>query len=418
MFSMEVLMNILVVTGYNPFAVKDGNAMRVCAMLRELIQQEHNISLLIYTTPWSKYKKTQSFYGIKQYIFSVRLELLILGFLLRRLFRLPVFSLITTLLPPFYRFKKTVKSIIQKDKIDIIQCENTYTVFQISKYVGAIPIVVSALDILYDRYVQILKNMNVMKHLRKAFLKWWQRVEINSIKRSSICACVSDEDRNRLIEMGIEPEKLVVIPNGVDCDSITPMPKDIGLLKQLGLNEYDPILFFGGSGQYQNIKALHDIIDIILPRTIENFPNLKIIFIGTMCTYIIEKNLCKSYSKNIINAGYVENLNNYYSLVDIVILPITIGSGTKLKAGEAFAAGKAVISTSMGAIGYDVIDGEDVIIEDCIDRFPDQIRNLLDCPDLRRKLGKNAREKSSRYDWKFLMKKYDEIYQTLSLNLS
>jgi len=76
-------LNILVVVSYNPFINKDGNAIRVCAMLRELILQGHKVSLLIYTIPRINYMKIYPFYGIKQYLFPVRIELLLLGFLLK-----------------------------------------------------------------------------------------------------------------------------------------------------------------------------------------------------------------------------------------------------------------------------------------------------------------------------------------------
>jgi len=406
-------LNILVVVGYNPFIVKDGNAMRICSMLRELVIQGHKISLLIYTLPRTKYKKLIPFYGIKQYIFTVRSELLLLGFLLRQIFRVPVFSLTSSLIPPFYGFNKIVRKIIKNDRINIIQCENIYTFPQIAKCDLSIPIIVSALDVLYDRYRQALENMRVLKCMREVFLKWLQHMEIKSIKQSSVCVCVSDEDRNRFIKMGVNEKKLIVIHNGVDCDSIAPMSEDVSILKQLGLSKNDRILFFGGSGQLQNIRAVHDIIERIIPGIIKDFSNIKIIFTGGISEYIADNKLNELYPKNIINVGYVENPRNYYSLVDIVILPITIGSGTKLKVAEALAAGKAIISTNMGVVGYDVIDGKDVIIEDCIDKFSDRIKSLLNDPVLREKLGENARKKSLQYDWKFLIKKYSEIYQTI-----
>ena len=207
-------MNILVVVGYNPFIVRDGNAIRVSSMLRELVIQGHKVSLLIYTLPWAKNKKLVHFYGIKQYLFTVRPELLLFGFLLRQFFRVPVFSLTCSLIPPFYGFKKIIKKIIENDRINIVQCENIYTVPQIIKCGLSIPVVVSALDVLYDRYKQALELEKVLISLRKIFLKWLQQIEIDSIKRSSVCVCVSEEDRKRFIEMsmGISEKKLIVIP--------------------------------------------------------------------------------------------------------------------------------------------------------------------------------------------------------------
>lgn len=409
-------MNILVVVGYNPFVVKDGNATLVSSLVRELVYQGHKVILLVYTIPFKKYMRIVPFHGITQYLFPVRVELLLLGFILRKFFRVPAFYLICSLTPPFRGFGKVVQDIVKKHKIDIIQCENIYTVFPASEYVGAVPVVVTAPDVLYDRYKQTLRHMNVFRPVRETFLKWVQRMELDGLKRASVCVCVSEEDRNRFIEMGIDGEKLIVISNGVDCDSIAPMAKDLGLLKQLRLSCDDPVLFFGGSGQLQNKKAVDDITNVILPQVIKDFPNLKIIFTGNVCEYITERKLDKLYPENIIKAGYVENLANYYSLVDIVILPITLGSGTKLKAAEAFAAGKPVISTDMGIAGYDVVDGEDVIVENCMDKFPAQIKGLLGNPVLRKKLCENARKKSLKYDWGFLMKNYNDLYQNLSIH--
>ena len=406
-------MNILVVVGYNPFVIKDGNAIMVSSLVRELVRQGHKVSLLGYTIPYTNHMKVVPFYGIKQYFFPVRVELLLFGFILRRFLRTPAFYLICSLVPPFRKFGKIVKDIIQNDKIDIVQCENIYTVFPVSEYIGAIPVVVTAPDVLYDRYKQMLKHMNVFRPIRETFLKWMERMEIKGLKRASICVCVSEEDRNRFIEMGIDGKKLVVISNGVDCDSIAPMAKDFKLLRQLGLRENSPVLFFGGSGQLQNKKAVDDIINIILPRVIKDFPDLKIIFTGSICEYITDRGLDALHPGSIIKAGFVENLVNYYSLADIVILPITIGSGTKLKAAEAFAAGKPVISTAMGIVGYNVIDGEDVVVENCIDKFPARIKGLLNDPVLRKRLCEKARKKSLKYDWEFLMKNYNNLYQIL-----
>jgi glycosyltransferase involved in cell wall biosynthesis len=77
----------------------------------------------------------------------------------------------------------------------------------------------------------------------------------------------------------------------------------------------------------------------------------------------------------------------------VCVVPLRIGSGTRLKIIEAAAMGKAIISTQVGAEGLDFVNGEDIVLVDEPRAFAAAIKDLLADPARRRQLGKAARRR-------------------------
>jgi glycosyltransferase involved in cell wall biosynthesis len=82
-----------------------------------------------------------------------------------------------------------------------------------------------------------------------------------------------------------------------------------------------------------------------------------------------------------------------------VVVPLRIGGGTRLKIYEAMAAAKAVVSTTIGAEGLDVVHGRDIILADAPDTFAAGVVRLLTNAADRRCLEDAALALASRYDW-------------------
>ena len=98
----------------------------------------------------------------------------------------------------------------------------------------------------------------------------------------------------------------------------------------------------------------------------------------------------------------------------MVIAPLRIGGGTRLKILEAMAMGKAVVSTSLGAEGLNVVPGRDLLIADDPRSFAAHIRHLLDNPELAERIGRAARRAVvGRYGWQASVERllgfYDEL---------
>ncbi len=82
------------------------------------------------------------------------------------------------------------------------------------------------------------------------------------------------------------------------------------------------------------------------------------------------------------------------------VVPIRVGGGTRLKILDAWAMGRAVVSTSVGCEGLETIDGENIIIRDDPQGFAEAVVAVLDDAVLRHRLGENGRRTVERsYAW-------------------
>jgi glycosyltransferase involved in cell wall biosynthesis len=104
-------------------------------------------------------------------------------------------------------------------------------------------------------------------------------------------------------------------------------------------------------------------------------------------------------------------------------VPIRIGGGTRVKILDAWALGKAVVSTSLGCEGLDAVDGENILIRDTPDAIAGGILEVLHDPRLRARLERNARRTATEtYSWsvvgRLIRSAYDQLlpYPALCTN--
>jgi len=109
--------------------------------------------------------------------------------------------------------------------------------------------------------------------------------------------------------------------------------------------------------------------------------------------------------------GAVEDVRPHLERAAVVIAPLRIGGGTRLKILEAMAMGKAVVSTSLGAEGLDVVPERDLLLADDPQSFAAQIRRLLDDPELASRIGAAARRVvAARYGWGVSVERLSAFY--------
>jgi len=98
--------------------------------------------------------------------------------------------------------------------------------------------------------------------------------------------------------------------------------------------------------------------------------------------------------------GTVDDVRPFVRKAAVYVVPLRIGGGTRLKIFEAMAMGQSVVSTSVGAEGLPVADGEHVLIADEPRAFADAVLSLIRSAARRRALGAAARTLVvNRYDW-------------------
>jgi len=105
--------------------------------------------------------------------------------------------------------------------------------------------------------------------------------------------------------------------------------------------------------------------------------------------------------------GTVPSVVDYLHRAAAVVVPLRIGGGTRLKIYEAMGAGKAVVSTSIGAEGLDYHDGGDILIADAPDVFARKVIAVLQDAPLRRRLEDAALALASQYDWSSIARVFE-----------
>lgn len=215
---------------------------------------------------------------------------------------------------------------------------------------------------------------------------------------------VSPQDARALnsLDSRINP---AVIPNGVDVEYY--VPSEGVCSKPLAEQS---VVFTGKMDFRPNVDAALWFADEILPPLRRNLPLAHVAFVGQKPAPQITS---LANRPGIEVTGWVPDTRPYISDAAVYVVPLRMGGGTRLKVLEAMAMGKAIVSTSRGVEGIACRDGREVIIAERAEAFAAAIVSLMRDPSRARELGMNARQLAvSSYDWRLLIPKFEEVYDS------
>lgn len=197
--------------------------------------------------------------------------------------------------------------------------------------------------------------------------------------------CVSETDRDRLIEhLHVKPDKIDVVPNGVDVPACRDKQVDVTQIrKRVGLAHSESLALFFGTLDYQpNATAAEIIVGEIVPRLDEHDSAVKIVIAGHSSSPHWVSNL-QRISERVIFVGFVQDIAAYIKSADVVIVPLTMGSGTRFKILESVGCGVRVVSTTIGAEGLDRNAlGDSLVVRDDWDAFTQALVETAKKPPL------------------------------------
>lgn len=117
---------------------------------------------------------------------------------------------------------------------------------------------------------------------------------------------------------------------------------------------------------------------------------------------------------NIEVVGFAEDLRSEIARAAVVVAPLRIGGGTRLKIIEAMSMSKAVVSTPIGAEGLHVKHEHDILIAESPQEFANQIERVLRDPQLAARLGAQARRTADdEYSWKAAAQRLSDFFALL-----
>jgi PEP-CTERM/exosortase 1-associated glycosyltransferase, Daro_2409 family len=188
-------------------------------------------------------------------------------------------------------------------------------------------------------------------------------LETRAVRRADAVAVICEGLRGDLIGRGIEPDKIIVSPNGVDLNLFgDPPPRDPVLAKRLGLAADDAVIGFIGS--FYDYEGIDDLI-AAMPRLAAAQPRARLLLVGggPMERTLRAQAAASAAAERIHFAGRVPHteVEHYYSLIDILAYPRKkmrlTDLVTPLKPLEAMAQGKLVAASDVGGHRELVEDG-------------------------------------------------------------
>jgi glycosyltransferase involved in cell wall biosynthesis len=222
--------------------------------------------------------------------------------------------------------------------------------------------------------------------------------ETRTLVRFQHVIAVSDHDRDTMLTLS-PGCPITVVPTGVDTEQYQVAPSVSGR---------PPLIVFTGSMDWEpNIDAMEYFCREIWPAVLAVFPEARFQIIGRNPHPRVQR----LASSSVEVTGTVASVADYLRNATVVIVPLRIGGGTRLKIFEAMAMGKAMVSTSIGAEGLDVTNGRDLLIADDAPAFSSSILQLLRDPELRRSYEQNAAVLAARFDWSQIARRFAEVLQ-------
>jgi glycosyltransferase involved in cell wall biosynthesis len=204
---------------------------------------------------------------------------------------------------------------------------------------------------------------------------WCPRVGLNVV--------VSEVDRAHLA--GRAGGRYLVVPNGVDTAWNRP-----------GTGPESGCVFVGSGTWLPNRDAMTFLGREILPLIRAQEPDCPMTWVGR----VAEGDRRRFEQLGIAVAGRVDDVRPFVMRAACSVVPLRAGTGTRIKILEAWALGKAVVSTRIGCEGLAARDGENLLVRDDPQSFAAAVVQLLRDSEFRRKLGSNARRcAEAQYDW-------------------
>src|SRR5215207_2860732 len=218
---------------------------------------------------------------------------------------------------------------------------------------------------------------------KKAYLfRQWQKMRSFEAKMCPLFDCViavSREDRE-LMQQEYAVENIFDVPTGVDTAFFRPT----------GRRQTQPhnLVFTGSMDWLPNEDAIRYFTEQIMPRIKQAVPDVTLTVVGRD-PYPGLVELSKRDS-SVVVTGRVEDVRPYMEEAAVYIVPLRIGGGTRLKIYEAMAMEKAFVSTSIGAEGLPVRDGEEILLADTPESFADAVIRLFQQEGLAGEIGNRA----------------------------
>ena len=276
---------------------------------------------------------------------------------------------------------------VQEAKFDLLQIEFT----QLATYGGDVLV---EHDVTMDLAAQEHKRMSSLKSWWD--LRRWRRFESDALRRYRGVVVMSEKDR---LAVGGH-----VIANGVDLERFQPEEEHDGAR----------MVFIGSFRHYPNALAYRFLVEEFWPLVRELVPGVELEVVAGPNPELYYRWGKIPQAEGVKLHSFVSDVRPFYHRANLVLIPTPVSAGTNIKALEAMAMNRAILSTPSGVNGLELEHGRQVWIASGAAEFAASAARLLNDFSLRRELAKQARQVvEQRFDWRAIGREQEALWQSL-----
>ena len=242
-----------------------------------------------------------------------------------------------------------------------------------------------------------------------------------ALKNVDALTAIAPSTRQDLLEIGVDGNRIVDIPNGAELSKFGTREKDIREILMIPKG----VKIILSVGRY-HIKKGYKYLIQAMAHVVKEYQNVRCLIMGKgleRLESLIDEHNLKKYivlvkeqsfrNSKVIDLAKVPNdtLLSAYTSSDIYVSSSLI-EGFALVAVEAMAAGLPIVATNVPGNKDAVKDGENGLLVESKDakQMANKIICLLRDEELRRKLSKMSKNMAQQYDWRLIAQRYLDVY--------
>lgn len=395
-------MRILILTLYLPYPPNSGGQIRSYNLIKNL-SKKHKITLVsLIKKGEEQYASEMEKYCDKVIYFYRHENPWTLTNILKTGFSLYPFLVMRNFTP---EVKKFLQKELKNESYDLIHVETFYLMPHVPKTKIPILLVDQTIEFaVYQHYVDTYRfwPLRPLLYIDVFKLKYW---ETKFWREAAMVGAVSETDKQKMLSL-VPGIKVGIIPNAPGEDLAN-------LYKKRKPNFKQPVIFYQSNFHWlQNIEGANVLVNDVFPKILERIPNAVCLIAGQNAKGKVDH--LKRDGVEIVDLPTwdVDGVVKSYEKGTIFLAPLHGPGGTRLKILGAMTSGMPVVTTTIGATGLDVTDGEDIMIAESPEDLAKKVTELLDKPSLYRKVVQNAKKLiEEKYDWEAISKKLNMTYE-------
>jgi glycosyltransferase involved in cell wall biosynthesis len=244
--------------------------------------------------------------------------------------------------------------------------------------------------------------------LRKAYFSSQARrmlaYEQQACRSVAHVIAVSDADAGRMRSLyGVS--HISVVPTGVDVDFFAP---------PAAVTRTSDLVFVGSMEWLPNVDGANYFVREVLPLIRRRRPDCSLVLAGRAPT--TEIRALAQADPRIKVTGTVPDIRPHVWEAAVSVVPLRIGGGTRLKIYESMAAGTPVVSTTIGAEGLPLRDGEHLFLADDPASFAERCLELLEQPALAERMSETARSLvAAEFSWERVSRNFEDVLESVTV---